>query len=807
MLKLVTYQTMTGLRQSLQTYLASGPIKIVTSFPAKADALRNSWSTRTESDVITFSRFISELFEQQPDSLEGPWRKSKLLLQLNAFRNLLELTKESSYGQFKMSYQVFSDLRAYVVSDDFPDELLIYFDQEVAAMAQLFHKAIRSLGILDEHGAIFELTQRLRDTDGLRIPNTPTIIFDGFTFMTPVQISFLEALSIRHDVIVPIPDLVMQNAHDYDWIKVLELSASEIVQLDKANSRTKEIKAVSFSLGNMPETLKLLIGEEPKKSQFVLASKNLDPLNIQEIPFSNIFIKTATDLTADARDKVFSKFELKLGTLKSVPEATKILEWIDEEKVILIKEKKLENLKEIAVLNLIEKAIQSVPSCLNEQRLDNFLLNLLKDVITLDAPRNNLISISEEEFQTKILSLKDLYNLDKHSPTYLCVSSNYGHIKSDYRPFSPDMENTLAKIGPVRRPELDFLFQQATLQEIWEIDDLTLIIENGLLDHDMGWKKVLSEFEINFENTIPSNPTKANDYSFFESDQSLVVAPRTISASRIQDFLDCPKKYFASRIDKIIPLVKQNLEVDVMTIGMIEHELIEVAWKNGENWWAKVENLEKEALSLIKSYDQYKKISPVILASVVHEASLYAQNGLIALKEIHSIFPEMVFEFAVKLENPDRTGEIDCLGTSHNQILILDFKRSLGSNPSFNSWTGDFPKIQLWFYLKSLYDLGKLNFEQEVMTGYLFLKDIGDSWIAQNFDLSSSQLSDNLLIKYKYLESFVEDFDQYRAFEESTISNLKSEFNFKPKPRYSEICDFCSLNSVCPSSGNEEGEE
>ncbi len=104
MLTLLSYSTKHELKQSLGELLAQQPAKFVTPYPAKADALRLSWSDRPQTDVLTLSRFLKDFFQLMPGESRTPLRKSRLLLYLNTFRNLIPEYRNLDFGTFKSAY-------------------------------------------------------------------------------------------------------------------------------------------------------------------------------------------------------------------------------------------------------------------------------------------------------------------------------------------------------------------------------------------------------------------------------------------------------------------------------------------------------------------------------------------------------------------------------------------------------------------------------------------------------------------------------------------------------------------------------
>lgn len=804
MLTLLTYASKRGLLHYLQNQLPPEQgVKFITPYPAKADALRVAWNKHPKSDVLTLSRFTQDLFKEAGLETKGPLRKSRLLLQLNAFRHMHQAGKDLDYGSFKSAYQIFSDMRAYVDGPELPEEILSQFDDSVATMAQLFHQACHTTGILDEHAALFELTALLRRVGEINWQDQAVLVFDGFTFLTPAQLSFLEALAIRQDVIVPLPKQVLAESHALDWPEALKLAAKAVIDTNESETVDGELP-VSYHVGSqMGQALRAWKQQKPTATHIILGGKNLSEGTLQEIPFAEVFIKRPIDILAEPRDVIFSRWRKKIRLEAKNLMAEKLSLWIAEERAQIIAAKDFGLSRELAVLQVIEDAITAIPHVLDQQPLDDFLLDLLQEVTAMDSPRNSMIPLMKNQQELQVFSLKDLHALPGEGAAALCIDSSLGSLKSDYRPFSPQLEKMLAKLGPVRRPELEFSFLKAELSEVLMRPNLHLLIEEGLLKHDLGWKKIFETRRLVDAplREVPKISIPVRD--LFSAPANSAADLPYISASRLQDYLDCPRKYHADRIARIIPRVESTLELDAMAIGDVEHKLLALCWAKGESFWASEANMQREATLLIESRSGSQRLTPSLKAAAVSEATLYARNGLQRLQQLVKIYPGMRFEFERPLKAQDRNGSIDCIGFYQEQIFLIDFKRSKGQNPSFKNWEEGYPKVQLWFYLNALKSEGVLTAESKIAVGYLFFKDMENSWIAT--DSSNAALIDaNVSNWAESWDDVMGALDRYAQFENQKIQELRNERVFAPKPREKEVCTNCSLRPLCPYGGEEE---
>ncbi|MBY0516737.1 MAG: PD-(D/E)XK nuclease family protein [Bacteriovoracaceae bacterium] len=805
MLTLLTYASKNGLRQQIEDLVGQDKsLKLVTPFPAKADALRHNWSDRKNVDVITLSRFMQDFFSLIEDKIEAPLRKSRLLLKLNSFRFFLPGFEDIDYGTFKTAYQIFSDLRAYTDAAEFPDEILESFDENVATLAQLFHQACKRNGVLDEHAGVFELNARLRSPEGEKLKINTVIIFEGFTFITPAQLSLFEALAIRHEVLVPIPESVFNSSHAFDWTKSLELSCHEVIRAQETPKKEIQLAGHLYPQGCLSEAMRKWESEHQGAKSIILGTKNITEEMYQVIPFADVSVKKPIDITFEARDKIFDLWEKRIRRSKVTLSGPTILEWIEQGKKEIIEKKDLSLMKDLSIYLVLERALTESEKCLDQQPCDLFLLSLLKEVCSLDAPRNSQISILKNESDTKILSLKNLTNLDFNVPTLICLDSSFGSIKSDHRPFSPEMERNLAKLGPVRRPELEFNFLLSELNELWGHENLSIYIENELLTHDLGWKRVFEDVHLNLESIRMNTSYLSSNYNFFQVQLSAPPKTGIISASKLQDYLDCPRRYYAQRVERIVPRIETTLEIDPMMIGTVEHNLVRWAWEN-KIPYTDSKSLTLEATKQIDLKNSTGRLTASLRSSAINEAVLYATNGLKRLVSLEKTIKGIQFIFEREITSDSKTGFIDCLGLSDEALVLLDFKRSKGQNPSLGKWE-EFSKIQLWFYLKALKDEGLISHKTKLAVGYLFFKDIEDSWLACEPSLQS-QIEIDCPGWAKEWIDFDTSLQRYELFESETINKLANDTTFIPSPSKPDICTMCSLRPICPRLVEEEESE
>ncbi len=801
MLTLLTYAS----KQALIDQLARspGPAEVwVTPHPIAADALRLHPALGGAAEVVTFANFRDSLFEGLGLSGEV-LRKSRMLLQLNAYRLLLPSARGLRYAEFKSAYQIFSDLRAYVDAPEIPDELLRHFDPDLAVLVQLLHQACKRQGILDEHSVVFELTHQLR-TPGREPPVQKNLVFDGFTFFTPAQLGLLEALALRANVTVPLPRVVFQEAGDFDWPKTLAAVADRVAHVDAGEEPAPKLQLRAYPKNHLAQALRSWRAEAcpAGPGQIILATRGLEELVLQALPFTDHATRRPVDVLLEARANFVRALKLHVEAASAPRPYAELLAWLAGRRQDLEQSFTLARARDLAVVRQAQELVRECEALLAHQPVDLFLVELLAEVLAMDAPRNYQVGLHQDEAPLRVLSLKELASLEKSRPVALCVDGAFGQLRSSSRPFSVDLERDLSRLGPVRRPELEFAFLRSALGEVFQHSALQILIEEDLEKHDLGWRRILSSLALD-RTKLELPPTGAPaPNTLLELPEQAHALPH-VSATRLQDYLDCPRLYHAKRIDEILPEWESTRELEAADLGIIEHELVAWGWREiGAGRWSD-EPLTREAQRRLRAQESFARLSPVQQRAALAEVVLYAKNGLDVLLALTQALPGLSFDFEVPLRSDGRRGSIDCLGTRGDQLLVLDFKRSKGSNPSFNKWRADFPKVQLWFYLAALREQGLIGERTSLGVGYLFFKNVESSWLACTPELAGelAATQGNLV---KEWDSAGADLARYVAFEAQAIERLRGELRFAPRPRELSVCAFCALRPLCPSVGSSE---
>ncbi len=768
--------------------LHAGELTIVTPNPAAADLVRKTFnSLERRVNSITISKFMKEelnsLFDE--DQLLNFRGKSELSLLLGAIWKKID--RGDDFVGFQKAFNLLTELRSFSMSEQVFETVLEHYDDYTAEGVLWMHKLLEQMNIIDEHKSYFQLSERLRSPEfPIEKPTERNIVFYGFDYMTASQVDLMKSLSLRDEIFIPVYKKAYLQAEHSDWIKWFD--THNLRELDLSTNIENKIilKYKNFSKGSLSSSLK----EFKDVSYIVLGTKKLTPEFIQEVPLENLAFKTDADLFSEPLNAVFNKIEevredaSNLSDLKSF--LLNLLNNFREQK--MFRELKC-TMTFLVKINEWEN--------ISEDNIDFgvFEFEILKEATKLDAPRISLTSLMKEH-QHFVKSLSDLEEI-KNQNVVLAVNGLHQSIKGINANYSEGVEKYLSSIGPLRRAEFEVNMFKERFREFIEDNQVTLLLESGLLEHDMSWNKILKSYELketndsfiqNYHNRLPLSYKDRQPYEL-----------ATISASKLQRFYDCPMKFYYSYVENLLPRLDYPDEVSVLDLGNIEHKTIEEYFKRYDVF--EVEKHEKLIFHFLNEVVVGKTISSELQQEYFVEVKSYTEKAIQKIFELKKeLNLEVKFEFPFKTLLGDITyrGSVDCLLRSDDLDIVIDFKRSGGSFPSFKTIL-NFDQVQLWFYLKRLGETGVISHSKQTIFGYMNLSDNENSMFFVNYKESLEKWKKDFNFKKVNLISDLGDLrSKYNDLEEILLQNIRNEKCFLPKPRKVETCSYCQLNSICP---------
>jgi len=759
----------------------SDSVLIVTPSPAKADSLRSYLTYENNFDVITIAKFTSDLLSKT--QIEGGGRlkkKSDLLLIFAVLRD--KYFSNLSFDQFLISYDIFSDLRSFTTNFEILSAILKEFPEEISQPVELLDKIMNLTGFMDEHSAYAYLAQEIRLNETIFFEGK-SIVFWGFNHLNGQQVDLLKALSLRNNVFIPLPFHLKNKFKRGDWVNwIRDISSSEIVLdnsdlaphglLHRVNSREFSKNLSSFIIQN---------------DQVLLGVSKLTPQHVHLVPHAKVSYKIPVEFLKIDLEIFFQELKQEIKKMSSLAELEIFLKLI-----------KPESLKKIKIVDLYQDAIKTVRDFTDQEiKLDEFFLKVLNLVVQRNQPRLFLAPLSIDELDIEIKDFSSLDSLDHKKRTLVCIDDRFDPIGSlSGSKYTEVINSLLATIGPVKRADLDIEFKIWEIHSLMTSSEVHVFLTEESLKFNLIWKRFFSDVKFsNIENT------KINEKVITDDLNTLVKETFTgdFSASKIQSYLDCKRKFYFSFVDKKFPLIKLNNSLTTLQLGSLSHKVIEVFFKKNIPV-SGLNNLTNELLHEFVSSERLnifeEKLKEYFL--ICYQRAL---NGIQILKSIENSIEEKVIwkmehDFSFHLDGFIK-GKIDCIGESENYTLLFDFKSS--ATPSYVDFE-NFENLQLWIYSLSLAKEKINETNKKLILGYISLDNPIDSKIMACKDEVLGQIDFNeSMIKIKKLNfNFTEKSQEANEYIRSTILSIKEERVFLPNPRNDTICLFCELRKICP---------
>lgn len=751
-LEVIFYQTTKDLTAGVSS---EGPLIICPS-PIVADGLRRSAPENLE--IITISKWVSDYLKTKNVKKSN---KAELMLRLSSVWRHYFSKEEASL--FFKSFELFTELRSYSLNLEFLSEFLKELDEIISKSILLFWTFVQNEKIIDEH-----LGYQLVSEVEVKRP----VWFIGFRHMSGIQIDMLKVLAEKTSIKVFFPKDVYAESLSSDWIRwLLPEDKIEIFH------EMKKLKVIFFpknKLNIVLDSIKKII----PRHDMVLGCSNLTFNIRQEVSSANLFFKSSEDLFKVKRDKLLEDFNEEIQQLPmSLEDFSKKIE---EKKVKALLS---EDFILYKILLLLAEGVEFYGEF--QASVDSFTLKIFKMILDLNSPRVSLATITSNS-ENRLLELSEIVYNDSPSPLVMVASSNYGTLKSQDGKYSEKMIDALRVVAPVKRPGLDFLFLKSELVQTLSDDKNYLLMEEGLDVIDLSWREILKGFELEVVDLKVDYKLKTKrDYL------SSLIRPGpypsgNISASSLQVFMDCPRKYYFSYIDKIDHRPAERLEVATKELGTIEHAIVEKYFVGRKiDFSLKYESNHHKELCQAE-LDHFLSTRKIVLndktkLTTFYELLRYSKNGIEYLIKFCHENQALAIEFEHSLDkNPWKLiGSIDCLVyLPDNKIALFDFKRSDAAIGSKRD-TLAFDKIQIWAYLIVM----QRFLEKQIHCwGYLNLSEMKETHIyyeAEAVILSADKM------------------DDFQIFLEKLIEGMKSEILFQARPRVNKVCEFCEVQLFC----------
>ncbi len=778
-----------GLESSLNKEKAS---LVICPNPIIADACRENFSEFSEKlETVTVAKFLNDLFSYYYNEQEIV-RKSDLKLLLSVIWKAKFLNeKEMSFDQ---CFDILTDLRSFTLDSELIDAVLEKFSESIAKCVKYFWLVIEGQEMIDEHMAYEMLINVFSATDiDNEFLNDKEIIFVGFSHLSSNQISLIKMLSKRNQVHIPIPERVFNKQQSSDWTYWVTTEADNVIN-NCTTQEKKSLDVVYFTKGHLNSGL-LKVMESFEISNIIQSQNDIKESDIIELPDKDTFFRVKSDVVDIIFQKLMNDFIQKyfLDKDSSILTDTLVSDLEEKYQLLLKSEKSFQLFAKMKVNALCREKISSWRelSELNDN-ITLFDIRVLKEVISLDLPRIYEQPILREA-PRYLRSLKEVVACNKLR-NVICAKSGHDLMQSTSGSnYSFDVHEVLKDLGPVRKKSLDIDFTLAQLISLMSQGKSILLLEHGLEEHDATFNELVNAFEIN----VVSLEDKAVTREATSESHNIAIPVQVtkLSATRTQTYLDCPRKYYYSYIEKIGGEPAQLSGIDPRLIGSLEHLVIELVCSKKENL---TDEKFSELISLEINNMFPKEVcdNKALFDEIYSEVYTYTKEVITHLLNLRNVDANLEYHFEVEMTAPNSLGRADLLiKSSVLGDILIDLKRSGGSIPTKGK-VEKLKSIQLWYYLNHL-DINDLS-----AFGYVNLSAPDESVIFATDSEITKLLQDINFLSIEKYESLKEPLDYYLGEFNNTYSevlkNVSAGKYLEIDPVDSSTCTYCPGGIICP---------
>ncbi len=763
----------------------------ITPSPAKADSLRSKLVSISSQDVMTVAKFTSELMGVFWNEADRPLvkRKSELLLIFGIMKN--KYLPHLGFEQFTQAYNLFSDMRSFSLNAEALAPVLEEQPSEIRDAVGLFWKLMELTGYLDEHGAYQRLAEILRSEEEQE-KLKKTYIFWGFQHLNGQQIDLLKALSIRYSVIIPFPSSLRDNLKRSDWISWLVDHKVEEKFLPEIK---REPKALWFPINSREIALSLQHHLE-SKTQIVLGVSKLSSQYLDLVPAGGVGFKIPHTLLMNELSELGQALQTELPEEAHLSDMN---EWLKTKKKDYLRDEVHRKMpfKKLKVLQLFEETTRVIQELTDDDiPLDHFYLKLIQEVSALNQPRTSFVPLLKTEVELSLRDMSSLEDIDLDSKVIVCIDDRFDELQGLGQSYPENIQKVLSTLGPIKRNDLELLFKQWEFENLCSKASVTVLMPQEVLKHRLVWKKIFDSISLK-KASLPESrvPRKLLDTLNGEKKGYL----GSFSASRLQTYVDCPRKFYYSYVDKVTPSLSLEKDIDAALSGTIIHKLIEEYYKRK----LQEEDLPKLVQEIFGKIIIERKLH--LPKEVYLQRSLIFQhrsyNGINFLTGLENLAQEKIaWNIEDEFEITDEiklNGKIDCWGVSAEHLFLLDFKSSKAA-ASTNIEIETMESLQLWVYAlaaqKKLPDLAK----KSIVMGYIVLDDPSESNLLMSDEVMYRKIKESKISRAKMLDK--DFFDSLKNAQEKILllaQDIKQDKLFIPKPRKPHVCVYCELSPVC----------
>ncbi len=729
MLNLILYYQTQSLNQA---FFSNKENLIIVPGPVEADEVRKSGAY---AEVRTIAEFLRNL-----DKDIRPTRKSELYHLLATLCKNVD--QELKISEFDEVFKWLTDIRNNIGDEEVIEEIFSLFDEKTSKLLFYCSEFINKSDYFDEAKIYKCLIEKERSLERGKI------VFTGFKHLSSLQLDFLGALAKVNNIFVTAPYLVFQKSEHNDWIQWGSFDNQEII--DSEGDHIGSVLPLEKS------QLAKFLGTQ-KNEGFIYFSNQISLDKFAKFGQYKSQAKFSIDYFRVEKDWLRKEFrQVSLTPMK----VEKFLEVLTKDVGRYFKRKEPKRYK--ILLDLKELILKTQDLTDGLTHIDDYYFRLFLNIIDLNLPRTSLISSKGSQF----FLTPRAYEFGNLKATIAFLDSDFLNTSYSFDTMPIELKTRLAQLGVIKRSSVEESYHMSLVQNYLYNEDNVLVYEKTD-EHDEIFK--------NYNRFVVNSPRKNENKNDYLQKEISEKKPPYFSASRLQTYKDCPRRYhFQYRTDRLKEAVL-NDEVTAFEKGNWEHQIIKDYFEGKE----KSEIFVSEQLEITLSNKNIKRGE---LEVVKADSLRRIENGISFVKELLKNYPGGNFSFEKSINSSDFRGSIDLLVESGTIKLVIDFKRSKGSIPSMTE-VKSFDSLQVLAYIN------RANVDEGFIGGYFCLDTPEDSLFFG---------TEKNLGNYRCQPFTKEQVELYRESEKALCSIIEMDKIFIPKPRKTQICTYCDLRNLCP---------
>ena len=782
---ILTYRSQ---QELLEFSFLKGSLKIICPDSNTRDdlALRLSKKRQDQIQVLTWWDFLNRLRKDITQDLKIS-KKNELWLELAmAWRKKYKNLSENIFFQ---AFPLVFELREFSLDPSLFDEIFSLYPKDVGESVKFLFAYMEARGICDVSRVCHEITKSVAYR---KEKSKSSLLFLGFSHLSAIKIDLVKELCRTTDVYLAVPDSIFKKAKGFDWIKWVQMPDHKLIELKK-NVILKNLHCALFPKNKMANVYFSLAGKE-KVDQVFLGRENPSFSELNEIPAQGLFFKAFSELLFPVEKDLSLYFQDALFRYQEREiYAHHFLEKIENQIKINLSQK---NFRRLKVLMEYKKALLSWAEFSSlHSSFSPFDFQIIEMVVNQNLPKIYNRPLLLENPLGTLKGLEGLWGIDKNKRGFLCVT--HSHLLPLESSEDAQLNSLLASIGPLKKRTFELEHLKAQILEFLSFENSTLLMEEGLSEQSYFWSDIQEAFEKKVSLHLESSPLKVQLDPLREF-TSLEIKKENFGPLAIQNYMDCPRKFYFSNIDPISQGKIHPEDLSPLELGRIEHEVIEAFFSRCKGEKFSFDRHKQICGEFIKKFCEKKSLTEVEYKSSFLEVENFTRRAILELKKIESIDKDVHYQFEVEKKRGELQGRIDCIVSIPSLgIGVLDFKRSKSSIPTISDFK-EMKEIQIWFYL-NLFPPEQL---ESSFFGYINLSSIQDSLLfCSNEDVEMMLKSSCFLhpLKFNILKFDLSiELERFNENLEKSLESLEREKDFFPVPRSKFVCEYCPVSLVCP---------